>query len=496
MIQTLPELFAHLTHVHAGRPAVVTATRAVSYGELRAQVYRLAGELTRLGIRPGDRVGILFRNSPEFVIAYWAALNTGALAVPLNEHYQQNEVAYFIDACALQLILTDESYRALCEQVLPQAHTPCALLLRETWDSLPVADTFRAPQLDPDAPVMFQFSSGSTGKPKRIARSHAKIVWELDTLRNVFGTTPADRFLGVAPFSHVNGLMRTMLSSFRAGASLYPLARFDRQRAVETIARERLSMFIAVPFMFITLAQTRFETPPDFSSLRLCVSASAPLPVKYNREFQQKFGIYVRQLYGSTETGTMSVNLSVDIAETLDSVGAPLPGITFAIVNDDGQRVEPGTTGQVIVSSPGTMTGYDDLPELNAQVLRDGFFYTGDLGRLDTRERLYLQGRLKFLINKGGFKIDPREIEQVLEAHPAVDQVAVVGVETAYGDDKVKAVVVRRGVCSENELVEFCRSKIADFKIPSVFEFRDEMPTSPTGKLRRALLQEGSDAAR
>jgi long-chain acyl-CoA synthetase len=216
--------------------------------------------------------------------------------------------------------------------------------------------------------------------------------------------------------------------------------------------------------------------------------------VKYNREFQQKFGMYIRQLYGSTETGTMSMNVSDDIENTLDSVGEPLPQIQFAIVNDDGQRVETGHIGQVIVSSPGTMDGYDDMPELNEKVLRDGFFYTGDLGRLDAQGRLYLQGRLKFLINKGGFKIDPREIEEVLEEHPAVAQVAVVGVETAYGDDKVKAVVVRRAACSENELVEFCRGKIADFKIPSVFEFRDEMPTSPTGKLRRALLREGTDA--
>lgn len=489
-MRTLPDLFTHITNLHAARPAVVTDENALTYAELRAQVYRLAQELMRRGIRPGDRVGILLRNSPEFVIAYWATLNAGALAVPLNEHYQQNEIAYFIDACALKLILTDESYRALCEQVLPQTQTRCEILLRETWNALPEANNFRAPPLDPHAPVMFQFSSGSTGKPKRIARSHTKILWELDALQRVFDTTPDDRFLGVAPFSHVNGLMRTMLSSFRAGAAVYPVARFERHRIAETIARERLTLFIAVPFMFITLAQTRFETAPDFSSLRLCVSASAPLPVKYNREFHQKFGSYIRQLYGSTETGTMSMNVSDDITDTLDSVGAPLPGVEFAIVDDDGQRVETDRVGQVIVSSPGTMDGYDDFPEWNEKVMRDGFFYTGDLGRLDAQGRLYLQGRLKFLINKSGFKIDPREIEAVLEEHPAVDQVAVVGVETAYGDDKVKAVVVRRAMCSENELVEFCHGKIAAFKIPSVFEFRDEMPTSPTGKLRRALLQD------
>lgn len=157
-------------------------------------------------------------------------------------------------------------------------------------------------------------------------------------------------------------------------------------------------------------------------------------------------------------------------------------------MNDANERVDTGTIGEVIVSGPWAIRGYDGLPELNALAFRDGYFYTGDLGKLDAQGRLSLQGRIKFLINKSGFKIDPREVEEVLEAHPAVQEVAVVGVPTAYGDDKVKAVIVRRQPCSEMELAEFCRSKIADFKIPSVFEFREEMPKSPTGKLRRALL--------
>jgi long-chain acyl-CoA synthetase len=359
--------------------------------------------------------------------------------------------------------------------------------LREAWDALTPDARWQPPRFDPNAPVMFQFSSGSTGTPKRIARTHLKILQELDALVNTLQETPQDRFLGVAPFSHVNGLMRTMLSSFRAGATLYPAA-FERHRVAELIERERLTVFISVPFMFITLAQTRFERAPDFSSLRLCVSASAPLPLKYNREFRDKFGVFIRQLYGSTETGTMSVNLGGDIENTLDSVGAPLPGVSFAIADSDDNRLSAGAVGQVLVSSPWAIEGYDDLPELNAKVFRAGFFYTGDLGRLDTEGRLYLQGRLKFLINKGGFKIDPREVEEVLEAHPGIEQVAVVGVPTSYGDDKVKAVIVRRLPCTEVELAEFCRGKIADFKIPSVFEFREELPTSPTGKLRRALL--------
>lgn len=489
MIQTLPELFSQQTQTHAARNAIVFGEHTLTYAGLRERVYTLAAEMQARGIRVGDRVGVLYRNSPDFVIAYWAVLNVGALAVPLNDHYQQKEILYFIDACELKLILTNESYRPLCETVLPQARTQCELLLQETWDALPSRPEWEPPTVDPHTPVMFQFSSGSTGTPKRIARNHEQILWELDSLAHAFRATPEDRYLGVAPFSHVNGLMRTMLSSFRAGATLYPAA-FERQQVAALIEREKLTMFIAVPFMFITLAQSRFERPPDFSSLRLCISASAPLPNKYNREFLAKFGIPLRQLYGSTETGTMSVNLSEDIENTLDSVGAPLDRVSFAIVNDAGERVGAETIGQVIVSSPWAIRGYDDLPELNARVFQGGYFYTGDLGRLDAQGRLYLQGRLKFLINKGGFKIDPREVEEVLEAHPQINEVAVVGVPTPYGDDKVKAVIVRRGPCTEVELAEFCRSHIADFKIPSVFEFREEMPKSPTGKLRRGMLTE------
>lgn len=487
-MKTLPELFAHTTQKYARNNAVVSGERALTYAELRGQVYTLAAELARRGIRVGDRVGVIFRNSPEFVIAYWAILNAGAIAVPLNDHYQQKELLFFIDACEIKLILTDESFRALWETVLPQAQTQCELLLRDTWTGLSQDPDWQPPELAPGVPLMFQFSSGSTGTPKRIARTHSQIMWELDALVKTLSLKPDDRFLGVAPFSHVNGLMRTLLASFRAGATLYPIPVFERERAADLIERHRLTIFIAVPFMFIALAQTRSERAPDFSSLRLCISASAPLPPKYNREFHSKFGMYIRQLYGSTETGTMSVNLSDDIENTLDSVGAPLDGVSFDILTDDGASAGPGLTGQVIASSPAAISGYDDLPELNAQVFRDGYFFTGDLGQLDGQGRLYLQGRLKFLINKTGYKIDPREVEEVLEAHPGIREVAVVGVPTAYGDEKVKAVIVRRLPCTQVELAEFCRGKIADFKIPSEFEFRAELPKSPIGKLRRGLL--------
>jgi len=243
-----------------------------------------------------------------------------------------------------------------------------------------------------------------------------------------------------------------------------------------------------VPFMFSMLAKTNFRRPPDFSSLRLCVSSSAAMPPKLNQQFHEKLGVYVRQLYGSTETGTISVNLSPNIERTLESVGTPIHGVRVDVFTEEGQRAAPGEMGEFAVKSPAAITGYENLVEVNKESFRDGYFFTGDLGRKDRDGLLYLVGRKKFFINKGGFKIDPREIEELLESHPSVEEAAAVDVPTALGDERVKAVVVLSGPCTEQEIIEHCRHKIADFKIPSVIEFRDSLPKSPTGKVRKKML--------
>jgi long-chain acyl-CoA synthetase len=214
------------------------------------------------------------------------------------------------------------------------------------------------------------------------------------------------------------------------------------------------------------------------------------MPKKHNQEFHERFGMYVRQLYGSTETGTISVNLSEDIENSLESVGTPIRGVEVEVLSDDGRVVDVEEMGEFAVRSPTAIKGYEGLDELNKGVFRNGYFFTGDLGRKDQNGLLYLVGRKKFFINKAGFKIDPREIEDLLERHPKVDEVVVVGIPRAYGDEKVKAVIIPNAPCTEQEVVDYCRGKIADFKVPSVVEFRDTLPKSPTGKIRRAMLRE------
>ncbi|KPL19760.1 MAG: hypothetical protein AMJ93_13000 [Anaerolineae bacterium SM23_84] len=493
-MNTVPQMFHAVAMRNASRTAVVDGELAVTYAELEDRVSALAGALHDSGVRLGDRVGLMLRNSLDFVVSYRAICALGAVVVPLNEHYQKAELLYFMNACAVSLLITSQEFASLCQKVVSGYQASCGLILVDEarWQlrtrSIPLQDLWR--KIDPDAPLMLQFSSGSTGTPKKIARTHRHLLYELDSLVHALDVKNTDRFIGVAPFSHVNGLVRSMMCSQHAGAALYPVAQFERRAVAGLVEDSRISVFIAVPFMFSTLAQGRFYRRPDFSSLRYCISSSAPMPSKHNRQFHERFGMYVRQLYGSTETGTISVNLGHDIENTLDSVGTPIRGVEVEVFADDGRIAEPGSMGEFAVKSPTAISGYQSLEELNKQVFRNGYFFIGDLGKKDDQARLYLIGRKKFFINKAGFKIDPREIEELLESHHKVDEVVVIGVPRAYGDEKVKAIIVPSAPCTEDEIVSYCRGRIADFKIPSVVEFRDSLPKSPTGKIRRAMLQD------
>lgn len=493
--QTLPAMLEAVVKQNKGRSAIVEGGRALSYQALEERIRSLAVLLHRRGVRQGHRVGLLLPNGIDFVIGYFAVVETGAIVVPLNDHYRINELTYFIETCDISLLITTQYHEALCRQVKAACRTGWQPLFTECKEE-PSEKEQRLwgdlkPTIHPGAPVMFQFSSGSTGWPKRIARNHAQLLFELDSLTTTLALTGDDRFLGVAPFSHVNGMMRSMMASLRVGATLYPLARFDRQNVANVIAGNRITLFIAVPFMFSILARSHFRQPPDLSSLRLCISASAAMPVKQNQQFYETFGIYVRQLYGSTETGSISVNLQHHIEETLASVGTPLAGVEVEVFNEEGKRAAPEETGEFAIRSPGMITRYEEGDEINREAFREGYFFTGDLGKRGNDGLLYLVGRKKFFINKGGYKIDPREIEELLESHPKVDEAVVIGVPTAFGDEKVKAVVILKESLLEAELVEYCRGKIADFKIPSLMEFRDSLPKSSTGKILRTLLVQG-----
>ena len=256
-------------------------------------------------------------------------------------------------------------------------------------------------------------------------------------------------------------------------------------RAIE---ESTITVFIGVPFMFAMLGETRWPRPVDFSSLRLCISSSAPLRSETYSQFYQRYGLHVRQLYGTTETGTISVNLSDRIEESIESVGTSLDGITVDIFSEDGRALATGEVGEIGIKSPAATWGYPNSPDQTRASFKDGYFFPGDIGRKDKEGGTYLLGRKTLFINRGGYKVNPYEIEDLIHRHPKVQEAVVVGVATEYGDQKIKAIIVSKELSEEREIIEFCRGKVADFKIPSIVEFRTELPKSSTGKILRKDL--------
>jgi long-chain acyl-CoA synthetase len=263
-----------------------------------------------------------------------------------------------------------------------------------------------------------------------------------------------------------------------------------RRRALELLEQHAATIFPGVPFNFRLLAELDART--DLSALRLCYSAGTALPESAFGGFLDRYGIPVRQLYGCTEAGVMTINVDPDPVATAASVGTPAHGVTVKVVDDEDTPLPAGEVGEVAVASPALTRGYADMDDLNREVFRDGSYFTGDLGRLDDEGRLFITGRKKLLIEVAGHKVDPIEVEDVLVAHPKVREAVVVGVKgRVEGEEVVRAAIVPRDDdCEPRELIEFCRQRLANFKVPQVVEFREEIPKSPLGKILRKYLIE------
>jgi long-chain acyl-CoA synthetase len=437
--------------------ALVHGDERVSHAELLERVERLAEGLRDRGVRAGDAVALILPNGPSFVTAFLAVTGIGAIVVPLNPQFKTDERRFCMGTCGVRHILADERDIAR---------------LIEDHDRRPID-----PRLSEET-FVYQFSSGSTGRPKRLARTHGQLWAEAESYTWI---TPDDRLFCAVPLFHTYGMGCCLVAAVRNGATLVFLDEphpflLARNRALELLEREEVTVFPGVPFHYRLLADA--PRAADLLSLRLCFSAGSALDRASFDAFLQRFGIPVRQLYGCTEAGTLTVNLDPDPVATFESVGTPNGSVRV--------RIEDG---EVVVSSPAMTSGYCDDEQLNRRAFRDGWFYTADLGRLDDDGRLFVTGRRKLLIEVAGHKVDPIEVQDVIAAHPKVREAVVVGVPTmTRGDEVVKAVVVPDDGCGEREVIEFCQERLANFKVPRMVEFRDEIPKSPLGKVLRKYL--------
>jgi long-chain acyl-CoA synthetase len=477
-----------LLDASADRIALVYGDERITSAELRERVDRLAGALAARGLTDGAPVALVLPNVPAFPIAFLALLRAGAVVVPLNPHFKEAELEFHFRDSGARAVITDVDGEPGCRSVAEQLDSPPELLV--DLDALEAGDLPPVPGADADA--VYQYSSGSTGRPKRVPRTHAHLRAEADAYVAAAGLTPEDSIFCTIALFHTYGMGCCLLAAARSGATLVLFDNpnpflLQRARALEQIEREGVTVFPGVPFTFRMLAEAPEDA--DLSSLRRCFSAAAALPRATFKAFHDRFGVPVRELYGCTEAGCVTVNADPDPRGTVGSVGTPIEGVELRIVDEEGEPVEDGRIGEVLIRSAAMTPGYADADELNADAFRDGWFRSGDRGRVDEEGRLFLTGRTKRLIDVRGDKVDPVEVEDVLAVHPKVGEVVVLGVESDVpGEELVKAVVVPAGDAQERELIRYCRERLADYKVPSRVEFREEIPTGPGGKVLRSKL--------
>jgi long-chain acyl-CoA synthetase len=489
---TLSDAFDALCARQPGRVAVREAGRDVSYGELLDWSRRISGAIGRAVRTPGQRVAVMLPNSAAFVATFFAGARTGAVVAPVNPGYGSHDLAGHLgDLDAVALLADAATLERAAPTLAALPRTPALFEVDPTEGARPLrpGTTAGEPLVVPGgAPLLQQYTSGSTGIPKRVIRTHGNLLAELEGLRGAFGATEADRFLGVAPFFHVNGLVRTMLTSMYVGATLYPVAEFRRREVTTLLTAERITFLGGVPQIFAILGQTPLRGHVDLSALRLVFSSSAPLTPADSKRFQDQYGVVIRQLYGSTETGTISFNAHPDPETCRESVGRALGGVGVQVLDEAGTPLPAGQEGELAIASPFATAGYHGNPEATAESFREGFYLSGDLGIMGPDGCIRLTGRKKLLINRGGFKVNPYEVEDVIKAHPKVAEVAVYGVPSASGDDVVCCAIVPSVTCTTEEILLHCKDRLADFKVPARIEFRDALPKSAAGKVLRARL--------
>ena len=462
----------------------------LTYGELVERASALAFRLQEAGVGTGDVVGLQLHRGLKTVIAIYGVLGVGATAVPLNPGLRSGEVARTLGACSPRLVLCEKDLAGGLAHLFTHV-VPIDEMLIEGACSRSIPQ----PPADPDRPAFYLFSTGSTGRPKRVRRTHAMMSAEADQYQRAMRFGPDDIILGVPPIFHSYGLCCVMLSAIRSGARARLFHEFQPETVMKWITRERATVLPGSPFHYSIMAGLTRRPDIDLSSLRWCLSCGAAAPEAVMTKFRNQFGLSIRQLYGATEVGSITLNCSDDPVASALSVGTTLPGVEVRIMTPEGAEAPCGQIGEVAVSSPAGAGCYEDFPELSARSFREGWFFSGDLGRLDAAGSLYITGRIKLHINSGGNKVDPQEVESVIEEHPAVAEAAVVGVPASHGLEVVKAaVVLKPGRQVEVEdLRSFCAARLIGYKVPRIIEFRRELPRSPVGKLlRKDLLEEES----
>lgn len=480
----------------------------ITYAELDKLVNHTAGYLQSLGLQPGDRVAIQLSKSLEFILLHLATIRLGAISLPLNLAYPPDELTYFLEDSGARLFFTLESAKEKVQSILPQLPKlqECIFLdpsnpedsqLRITdyvtggFDTL-AGSARHSSTVEPQDTAVIIYTSGTTGRPKGAEITHGNLISNLEALHEAWGWRSDDVLLHVLPIFHVHGLFVALHGALDAGATTLMMREFNAQKTLEMLSSGQATVFMAVPTIHKRLLDVPDANRFDLSQVRLITSGSDRLPDDLFTGFQETFGYTLLERYGMTETG-MNCSNPLHGERRIGSVGLPLPGVQVRIVNSETDETLPtGEIGDVQLRGPNVFKGYWQQPEKTSESFSaDGWFKTGDLGYLEADGYLTLCGRSKDLIISGGLNIYPPEVERVLMEHPAVNACAVIGCPDPEWGERVTAVVVlhKTESVSAEELIRFCREKLAPYKSPKSIVFQNDLPRNAMGKVQKAELR-------
>ena len=466
----------------------------ITYAELDQATARVAGLLRERGFEPGDRAGIMLPNVPEFAIAYYGVLRAGGVVVPMNVLLKKREVEFYLGDSEAKAIFAWHEFADPAREGAAEVGAECIVVEPESFADL-LANAAPADEVvdrSADDTAVILYTSGTTGKPKGAELTHANLTINADVSKALFTLDHDDVVLGALPLFHAFGQTCGLNASVSAGASLALIPRFDAGKVLATIERDGVTVFEGVPTMFAALLHQPDREQFDVSTLRVCVSGGAALPVEVLRGFEAAFDCVILEGYGLSETSPVACFNHPDRERMPGSIGTPVEGVEMKLVDDHRQDAAPGDVGEIAIRGHNVMKGYWNRPEATADAIDDaGWFYSGDIARIDDEGRYFIVDRKKELIIRGGYNVYPREIEEVLYEHPAVREAAVIGIpHDSLGEEVGAAVALKPGTqVTESEIRDYVKANVAAYKYPRHVWFVDELPKGPTGKILKREIK-------
>jgi len=482
---SLGKMLDDVSDKYPGKISLIYEDRRITYEELNQSVNALGNYLKSLDVKKGDKVALMLPNIPEFVTSYFATVKSGAVAVPLNILSTPYELKYLLDNSDSKVLITTSSSAKKFEEIEKNLSSCRHLVLTDSPDGetyFQVATgkgTFGLvmPEISGDDPAVMIYTSGLTGKPLGAVLTHKNLSTQSPLLGDVCEGSEHDTGLSLIPLFHSFGAAANMLCVIKLGASTVLMDQFSIDSIFQTIEREKVTYIAGVPRLFLGMLLHKDAENYDVNSLRLCITGGSTMPPEYIPMFEKKFGVRLVEGYGLTEASPVCSVSRVNMEQKPGSIGIPISGVEAKVLDDDGSELPTDEVGELVIKGANVMEGYYKDEDATAEVIKNGWLYTGDLARIDKDGYIFLTGRKKRMIITSAFNVYPREVEIVLEMHPAVESSRVTGKPDLMRGEIVKALIVKKeeSTVNEKEIMRHCRTYLSSYKVPREVEFVESL---------------------